>query len=461
MPTIVVQSGPFTVTVRYLLNKRGVFYYYRRVPDDLVRHYGKRFIRESLRTRSLSEAARKVRAKASRDDAVFSSLRSRRGQDNGVAAREVREQALKLLSSLGVERGDAKRDNPSFEVFEAYLNRKYDSAYDEAREQDDPDRALQLLLSGADFEALKLVFEDPKGQQVMLSDALEVYIRQHQKGSNQKFVTDVRRSLQHVFEVSGDLSLGAYKRPDARSLVDHLLSAGCKTRTVRRHVTAICAVFNVGRREFDQLAVSNPYESVSIPGEGKDAAERLPYELDQLAAIEAACREKDDDMRHVVALLIDTGARMGEIVGLRTDDVALDVEAPHLLIREHLKLGRSLKTKNSDRVVPLIGCALWAAERAKAETSSAWLFPRYAEDGRVKSGSASAAIGKWLRPFGRAGQTAHSFRHTMRDRLTNAGVPRDIIEEIGGWGEQTIGMRYGKGHTAAVLLPWMVKVVRG
>ena len=40
--------------------------------------------------------------------------------------------------------------------------------------------------------------------------------------------------------------------------------------------------------------------------------------------------EKDDDLRWLVALLSDTGMRLGEAVGLLKSDIILDTDTPHL-----------------------------------------------------------------------------------------------------------------------------------
>ena len=42
----------------YLIRKRGIFYLQKRVPKALVGHYGKEFIRKSLRTRDRLQAIR-------------------------------------------------------------------------------------------------------------------------------------------------------------------------------------------------------------------------------------------------------------------------------------------------------------------------------------------------------------------------------------------------------------------
>ena len=54
--------------------------------------------------------------------------------------------------------------------------------------------------------------------------------------------------------------------------------------------------------------------------------------------------------------------RLGEAVGLSVEDIRLDDETPHINITPHP--WRRLKTKGSERCVPLVGEALWAASRA-------------------------------------------------------------------------------------------------
>ena len=107
---------------------------------------------------------------------------------------------------------------------------------------------------------------------------------------------------------------------------------------------------------------------------------------------------------------------------------------------------RTLKTAASERHIPLVGEALWGAERAvearrTAKEGSAWLFPRYASDKETKATHASNTLNKWLRSLDEVSrdETTHCLRHSMRDRLRAALVPHDIQETIGGWGARTIG----------------------
>ncbi|HZH52726.1 MAG TPA: tyrosine-type recombinase/integrase [Microvirga sp.] len=461
--------GVFQVGVQYLSQKNGVFWYYRRVPKDVRAHHGgKDFIRKSLQTRDPHVAAKKVAALAAADDAVWKSLRSPTAQDLGLTTQENRRAAETLLASLGLAQGDAYRpklDGYHVEVFDQYFEGRYGARYLEVRY--DPQQTqedLERLFTPVEREAVRLVLEDPQKHRVLLTDALEVYLKNHDKGGQEKFARDTRRAVQHVIASVGDLPLEAYRREHANAVRDFLLARGGKTGTVRRDLNRIKAVFNVGLTEFDLWAIKSPFEKLRIVNEDQDAEKREPFTTQELQAINQACHERNDDIRHIIALQADTGARLGEIVGLRVEDVVLDHATPHIYIRPYPKLGRTLKTDASERRVPLVGMALWAAQKAveaakRAKGKPGWLFLRYASDGDIKSTNAANAINKWLRAVTKTDKTSHSFRHTMRDRMRHVGMPSDIQDAIGGWGTKTVGMGYGEGYRLEQLKGWLGKVV--
>lgn len=306
--------------------------------------------------------------------------------------------------------------------------------------------------------------EDPKKRRYLLTDALDLYLKNHDKGEQEKFARDTRRAINQAIAAVGDLPLDLYRREHANAVRDYLLAKGSKTGTVRREINRIKAVFNLGIVEFDLGSVKNPFEKLRIQNEEQDADKREPFTSSELQAISRACLEQDDDIRHIVALQVDTGARIGEIVGLRVEDMVLSHEVPHVHIRPHEKLGRTLKTDTSERKVPLVGMALWAAQKAmetnnKRGGRSGWLFPRYASDGDVRATHASNTINKWLQSVTKRDKTSHSFRHSMRDRLRHVGAPQDIQDAIGGWGSRTVGMGYGEGYRLEQLRGYLEKAV--
>ena len=102
-------------------------------------------------------------------------------------------------------------------------------------------------------------------------------------------------------------------------------------------------------------------------------------------------------MRWLIAILSDSGMRLGEAAGLLKSDLKIDVEIPYVIIQPHR--WRRLKTESSNRKIPLVGLSLWAAKQIlKHFKSSEFAFPRYNRQQYTNATSASAALNKWLKP---------------------------------------------------------------
>jgi integrase len=77
-----------------------------------------------------------------------------------------------------------------------------------------------------------------------------------------------------------------------------------------------------------------------------------------------------------------------------------------------------LKTTGSERFLPFKRTAYLALTKAIEYANDEWMFPRYIKDDGSYATHASNALAKWTK--GRWGITAHSLRHTFRDRLRAA-----------------------------------------
>jgi integrase len=468
MSVTIFDDGFVRMTAQYVKAlKAGVFYYYRRIPKDLKAHFnGRTFRKVSLGTRDLKVAINKAAPMVAGDTALWKSLRSPTSEEVELTTRETGDAAKALLDQLGIEPGSARKEHgvygwSTMDILGDYLRDKY-------RDWSDPDRGeegVDQQLTLAEREAIRLLKEDPRNRRVLLSDARDAYLANHPKGERPKFAQSINFAIDQVIDAVGDLPLQSYRRADANKVRDFLLARNTKTTTVRRRLNDIVSVVNAGLVEFDlQKVTGNPFEKLRIPNEALDATEREGFTEAELAIFGPACIKEDDDIRHIAALQADTGARLGEIVGLRMGDVILDDEVPHIDIRPFPELGRTLKNAQSQRKVPLLGLALWAARNALRAAqddgrATGWLFPRYAADHNIKSTHASNTINKWIGTTLKIDKTTHSFRHAMQTRLKHAGVPKDIRDAIGGWGTRSIGEGYGERFLLRQLREQLAKVI--
>jgi integrase len=463
VPKVHLYDGCIVIQIKYLKPSRtGVWFYYRKIPKALRIHYsGKLHILKSLGTRDLKTATREALRLARADDVLWKSLQSPVANDLGPLPQETRDAAKTLLANLGFNVGDRALKGNDWDlgdVFDEHLEKRYgaDEGYLEARHGLSSQNPMDFL-NGVDREALHLLNETPGKPQVFLSDALTRYLSDHPKGSQLKFSRDTTRVIETVYSCVGDLPLEAYDRDHARTIRDTLAS-GRSSATVERRLDILIAVFNSAKREFTLRGLEHPFAGLPIQGQGLDTKARIPFNHEELVTIAAACRAKDDDRRHILALQLDTGARLGEIVGLRVSDVVLDGPVPYIDIRPYPAVGRTLKTPQSARRVPLVSEALWSAQQSLKATKGPWLFPRYSRDHSIKADYASATLNKWLREHLKLTKTTHCLRHSMKDRLRLASVPRELQEVLLGHGSRSVGDRYGSEYPLELLRESMTKV---
>ena len=309
---------------------------------------------------------------------------------------------------------------------------------------------LSLRLSKIDVPAVHLLRDKPVTTSTTqsLSEALELYLRLKGTGKDKVFRRGADRNIGTVIQVLGDRPLDEYSSADAASYRDYLLNKGLTTNSVKRNFSTIRSIINLCIQEYG-LDCSNPFSRVYLP-DLNDSKKRKPIPVDNIRQIQKDCVTIDDDVRWLVALISDTGMRLSEAAGLHVNDIMLDNDIPYIDLKPHP--WRGLKTRGSQRQIPLVGASLWAAKRIKETNSDAvYAFPRYNNTSTTNGNSASAAINKWLKTRVPEGCVIHSFRHSVRDRLREVQCPADMIDQIGGWSTAGVGQAYGDGYNLNTL----------
>ena len=275
-----------------------------------------------------------------------------------------------------------------------------------------------------------------KPKTFLMSDLVDEYVRVRQIDPSPVFV-----ATRLLYEVVGDRDVRHYTREDARTFLHHLQTSGNKTSTLRKRLVCIGAVLNYAYQELE-IEKRNPFSKMTIVGEGKDAVKRGSFTDEQLLEGYKQALLSTSNVQLLFPILGETGCRLAEVVGLRLEDVDLENRVLHIRPNSH----RRLKTAGSERSIPLSSTACAALTKALQNSDDEWVFPRYIKEDGCYATHASNALAKWMKR--RWGMTAHSLRHTFRDRLRAAEVPLEAIDQLGGWSSVGgVGTRYGQGYS--------------
>jgi len=240
------------------------------------------------------------------------------------------------------------------------------------------------------------------------------------------------------------------KRKDANALRDQLL-VKMAPNSVQRNIGIVKAAVNFAINEHD-LNIKNPFGGLNIKGAGASKTDRLPITETQMEEL-LPVFEDGNIAKALFLVLADTGARMGEIVGLGKQDV----DFAEMSVRIRPNTIRGLKTKSSHRSVPLSQRAIGALQELEVETSDASpMFPNYAHP--RGSDAASAMMMKRLRRrITDKKISMHSLRHRMKDRLRNTGCPEHLSMAILGHSTNSVAANYGSGYALEVMRDAMEK----
>jgi hypothetical protein len=214
---------------------------------------------------------------------------------------------------------------------------------------------LSLRLANIDVPAFHLLSSEPKKLSKpdydSLSQALELYLRLKGVSKDKTFHRGAERNIKSVIELLGDRPLDEYSSSDAANYRDYLLKKGLTTNSVKRNFSYIRSIINLCIQEHG-LDCKNAFSRVYLP-DLDDSKKRMPIPIESIRQIQKDCKKADDEARWLVALISDTGMRLSEAAGLHIDDIKLNEKIPYIDLKPHA--WRTLKTRGSQRQVPLVG----------------------------------------------------------------------------------------------------------
>lgn len=291
-------------------------------------------------------------------------------------------------------------------------------------------------------------FKTPEGKRRTLNDAIARYRRELLP--NLKDSKNRGRLLAWWEENAGFLMLADLTPAKITEYLDQIKSEPIPSRakktnpepryrtpaTVNRYKTALSPVLTACTMGWGWLE-SNPAERVQSGQESRGRVRFLSN--DERAALLHACDEATDtpELKVIVLLAITTGARRGEIIGLRWRDV--DMARKSITLHD---------TKNGEtRAVPLVGVALdaireWGKVRPLA--ADALVFPGRSAKTKNKPLIFETQWQTALKRAGIEGFRFHDLRHTAASYLAMNGAGLREIADI--LGHKTLAMVQRYSH---------------
>lgn len=445
---------------RFLQQKRGIWYYHRKVPKALRDVDGRApLVRISLETRSIGEARPRRDAYEAADNQLWGAMLA---GDDQVRARKIYEATVRRAEAMGFDY------RPAAELAELPIG-------------DLVERTRAIAAAGRTVEQQAALLGGETPPPLVLTAVYDLYVdeiataelRTKSLQQRRKWINVKKRSVERFVEVVGDIEMNRISREHALKFwrywqqriapkegrATHTPSSG------NRELGSLRTIYAEYFAHIGQMDRVNPFAGLSFAEKAKQKKLRPPFPTDWIRTKilqPGALDRLNDEARAIVLATIEVGARPSETCNLTSEQIRINAQVPHLAFEERDDPDdpRELKSAASIRVVPLVGVALEVFKRFPDG------FPRY----REKEESLSQLVNKYLRNNGLAPTPRHTLyglRHSMEDRMKEAGIGDDLRRIL--LGHRIDREEYGIGGSlewrqkelAKVALPYAPGVLSG
>ena len=246
---------------------------------------------------------------------------------------------------------------------------------------------------------------------------LEAWLRSHGRRVRSSTLVSYRGHARlHIVPLLGGIPLSRLRPADIRRLVDDLERKRLSPATIVRVVTTLRIALGAGVR--DRIIPDNAADIRELP-----RVERAPVQpmlhADADTIIEAVAGTW---LGPIVRLLLGSGLRLGEAIGLDQGDLMLD--AGFVRVRHSKTTVRAVPI--TDDAIAALRSALAAAPR-RGSNEPIFFAPR--GRGRLRGSSVTHALPRLLEPHGLGHITPHALRHGAATLMLADGHPMRVIAE--------------------------------
>jgi len=267
-------------------------------------------------------------------------------------------------------------------------------------------------------------------------DHFEHYLRHkwrlnHKPRTLQSSFTSVRFFLD-FYAKSGKRDLQAMERTDLEAFIESEQDRGLRISTVRTRLACLIAFLHfLMEQDLIPLSLLNRRIKLKLPEVLPRAMH--PADVKKLLSVIDDLRD-----RALILLLLRTGMRIGEALGLRLNDLDLQDRKVHLFQGEKNSMGRVVYL--SDDV--LLALKLWLRRR---DPNQEFVFHGRGNKPICYSTGRSRFV-EYIQKAGleEKGYTVHCLRHTFASELLNAGMRLECLQQLLGHQDIEVTRRYAR-----------------
>jgi len=243
--------------------------------------------------------------------------------------------------------------------------------------------------------------------------------------------TSVRLFLD-FYGKSGKSAIEKVERVDLEAFIEHEQDRGMHISTVRTRLACIMAFVHFLT---EQDIVPGSLVKRGIKLKLPDVLPRAmnPADVRKLLSVIDDIRD-----RALFLLLLRTGIRIGEALGLRLNDLDINGRKVHLYEGEKNSMGRVVYLSDD----ALFAVRLWLRRRDKNKE-----FVFYGQgNGHLCYSTGRGLFVKYLKKAGidQKGYTVHCLRHTFASELLNAGMRLECLQQLLGHQDIEVTRRYAR-----------------
>jgi integrase/recombinase XerD len=231
---------------------------------------------------------------------------------------------------------------------------------------------------------------------------------------------------------SGKREIERIERVDLEGFIEHEQDRGLRISTVRTRLACIIAFLHF---LMEQEVIPGSLLKRGIRLRLPDVLPRAmnPADVRKLLCVIDNIRD-----RALFLLLLRTGIRIGEALGLRVNDLDIKARKVHLFEGEKNSMGRVVYLSDD----ALFAIKLWFRRRDKHKE-----FVFYGRsNGHLCYSTGRGLFMKYLKKAGldQKGYTVHCLRHTFASELLNAGMRLECLQQLLGHQDIEVTRRYAR-----------------